>query len=612
LLGLLAVTVGVLRPLALTGTKLAALACLTAFTLWSFASIGWSRVEGDAWEGSNKTLLYLFTYALFAVVPWPTRTAMLLVGGYALGVAAIGLLTLADAARASDPGDYFIHGRLSEPIGYQNGACALLIGAFWIALFLATRLDLHAGVRAVGLGAAGILAELSLLTQSRGAIVAVPVCLGLYLLLVSGRLRALVSLALVGTATVLAAPILLDVYPAFRERRAGPAVDESLLAVGVSFVALVLAGCLLALAERRFPLGEARTRAAGRIAAVAAAALACVAIVIVAVSGPVDRVEDAWRDFKGDKQPAAASNFAHGFTTNRYDIWRVALNEFRDSPVVGLGADNFATQYIEARRSNEEVLSPHSLELRTLVQLGLVGGVLLAGFVAFALTAALRGPFESPLARPLAGALVVVFAYWAVHGSIDWFWDVPALTCPALAALAIAAGVGRRERAGGGARLGPAPAVAGVLAVLAAATSLIFPWLAEKEMQQAAGSWRRDPGEAFAQLERASALNPLSERPDLLAGAIASRVDDTKTMRRSFERVLVRNSYNWYAQLELGLLAGSEGRREIALERLAAARKLNPREPAIALATEKVRSGKRIVRAEYDRLFFVRAEAVVD
>ena len=43
-----------------------ALACLAAYTVLSFLSILWARVPADAWEGANRTLLYLAVFALFA------------------------------------------------------------------------------------------------------------------------------------------------------------------------------------------------------------------------------------------------------------------------------------------------------------------------------------------------------------------------------------------------------------------------------------------------------------------------------------------------------------------------------------------------------------------
>src|ERR1039457_559069 len=50
-----------------------ALGCLAAYTALSFLSILWAAVPGDAWEGANRTLLYLLVFALFAL--WRQRAA---------------------------------------------------------------------------------------------------------------------------------------------------------------------------------------------------------------------------------------------------------------------------------------------------------------------------------------------------------------------------------------------------------------------------------------------------------------------------------------------------------------------------------------------------------
>ena len=43
-----------------------AVGALAAYTALSFLSILWAGVPGDAWEGANRTLLYLLVFALFA------------------------------------------------------------------------------------------------------------------------------------------------------------------------------------------------------------------------------------------------------------------------------------------------------------------------------------------------------------------------------------------------------------------------------------------------------------------------------------------------------------------------------------------------------------------
>ena len=64
---------------------------------------------------------------------------------------------------------------------------------------------------------------------------------------------------------------------------------------------------------------------------------------------------------------------------NRYDYWRVALIEFRSAPLDGVGAGNYDTGYYLHRRTTEAITQPHSLELQTLAELGLVGGAVAGG-----------------------------------------------------------------------------------------------------------------------------------------------------------------------------------------------------------------------------------------
>ncbi len=90
----------------------------------------------------------------------------------------------------------------------------------------------------------------------------------------------------------------------------------------------------------------------------------------------------------------------------------------------------------------------HSLEFEVAAELGLVGLLALAlmcGGVAVAARRALAAPPRRSPPAP-AAALVV----WFLHASIDWDWQMPAVTLPALvlAGLLItqAEGGGRRRR----------------------------------------------------------------------------------------------------------------------------------------------------------------------
>lgn len=588
---------------------LAALAFFLAYTIWSFASIAWSDVRADAWDGANRTLLYLVVFALFALLPWTAGTAAVLLGGYALGIAALGVVAFLQAVGAADPEDFFPLGRFAEPAGYQNANCALFLMAFFPAVFLASHPEVPVILRGAQLAAAGVLLELALLAQSRTAVAALPATVLVYLLVVPARLRALAFLALPAIAVALARERILDVYPAFRD---ASGIRDALVdvrgALVVTVVALLVVGVAAALFDRRVRLPARLVRATGAtVAAIAVLFVVAGGVAVLAGAGDVrGRAEEAWDDFRTTKKGASGdSYFSSGLGGYRYDIWRVALREFRAAPLHGAGADNFAVAYLRERRSPEEPRYPHSLELRVLSQTGLVGALLFLGFVASAAVALAFLRRRPPLHRGVAAASIAVFAYWFIHGSFDWFWEIAGLGAPAVGALGLAVALAcspEDARTRRGWTLGVA-----VFAVAAAAT-LVPPWLSAKEVQAAAASWRVQPDAAFDRLERARTLNPLSDNPDMVAGAIASRLDDRVRMRNSFERALVRNPYNWYAWLELGLVNALEGRRSEALRLFERARRLSPTEPGIALATTRVRARQPISTAELDRLFLRRLD----
>jgi O-antigen ligase len=610
---------GAPRPL------VAALGLLAGFTAWSYLSILWADQRADAWDGANRTLLYLCVYALFALWPWRPPAAAALMAVYAVGVAAVMGAYLARAARSADPGDFLIGGRLSEPAGYPNANCALAMGAFFLAAFLASRRELPWYPRAVLLAAAGVTLELAILTQSRGSLVAVPLTALLALAIVPGRVRLLLSFAVVAVVAVAFRSPLLDVYPARDDALAlHEALGQAGRAIGVSAAILAAVGAAIALADRRLEIPERARRQIGIAVLAGCVALAVAGLVVVVTQGnPVDRLERAWDDFTephGDETylDPGTSRFSGGLGSNRWDFWRVAVDGFERSPILGTGADNFALDYVRDRQSPEEPRYPHSVELRVLGGLGVVGAVLFVAGIVLALVAAHGARRRStPFGAALAAGCVIAFAYWLIHGTVDWFWEFPALAAPAFAWLGLAAGLAHPPPSAGrapadepaGARARRVAAAACLTAVgLAAVASFVAPWLAARDVDQAAATWRDDPEAAFDRLDRARRLNPLAERPDLIAGAIASRQGDLERMRAAFERALERNPRNWYALLELAVVASNQGRFEDARRLLDRAAALNPREPALELARERLDAGQPIPPGTLRRLFLDRVE----
>ncbi|HEX3452407.1 MAG TPA: O-antigen ligase family protein, partial [Solirubrobacteraceae bacterium] len=358
-----------------------ALAALAAYTAFSYLSILWAAVPGDAWEGANRTLLYLAVFALFAIWRHSGVSAALLLCAWTLAMVALAAFVAlhVDAAGAARLQTLIPGGRLEYPSGYANANAAQWLMAFWPALLLARERSLPWGLRGLLAGGAVLLAEVALLSQSRGSLYATPVMIVLVFALAPGRTRTFAVLVPVAAGIAAAAPSVLHVGDSLVSEAVTPANVHS--ATIAMFAAAIAAGAVVALGaalERR--LGErsvARARTGTRVLA-AATLVALVAGALIAFGNPVARLEKGWQSFKGgySSQSTSASRLASGLGSNRYDFYRVALDEFLHHPLVGIGADNFEQQYLVHGRSDETPHYPHSVELRTLVQTGLVGTLL--------------------------------------------------------------------------------------------------------------------------------------------------------------------------------------------------------------------------------------------
>ena len=559
--------------------QLWAVALFGGFTLWSFLSITWADAKGDAWDGANRTLLFFTVYTLFALLPWRPRDAALLLGVLATGTAAVGSWVFLVGAESG-----VSEGRFADPVGYANANAALFLAAFWPAAVLASRRETPWPVRGLLLAVAGLLLQLGILAQSRGSLPAFALALVLYIALVPDRARSLLTLFPVGVATALSLWPLLEVF------RADP--DQLQQALAAARTALVLtavfvaaAGAAIGLLEQRrgqLRIGAARTR---RVVVGAFLVVGLAAAVTIVSSGPTSRLSD-------------------GLASGRYDLWRVAALEFADRPIQGVGADNFAVGYARERHGREEPLYPHSIELRLLAQTGLVGTGLFVGFLAFAVAAALRSRRIDATRAALASAGLVSFSYWLAHGSIDWFWEIPALAAPAFAVLGLAGGLSPAEPG----RVGRAPRPPRAILALAAAglaaasVSYALPWLAARDVEAAVAGWRNDPAFALDRLERARGLNVLSSEPDVVAGVLARRLGDRERAGEAFRRAVDRAPSDWYPRVELAVLELEAGRRAAALAQLERARRLSPLEPSTRALLALARRNEPVPASLVERL----------
>jgi len=274
-----------------------------------------------------------------------------------------------------------------------------------------------------------------------------------------------------------------------------------------------------------------------------------------------------------------------------------------------LGQDNFADYYVTRRRTGEEPRWTHSLELRLLAHTGFFGFALFGIFVVAALAAALSSRRRAAgLGRAVAGVALLPFAVWLIHGSVDWFWEIPALSGPALGFLGMAAAVGRRSdvaalasarRLGRGRAISQPVAVgAGALALLVGVVVLGFPYLSVREVSAGSDAQSRSPTAALGDFKLAAELNPLSAVPDRFAGALALQTGDFTTAQARFQRSLAREPGAWFSWLGAGLAASALGYPSTARSDYRVALSINSHQPAVRAAAARVLTAHPLTTSE--------------
>jgi hypothetical protein len=577
-----------------------ALSAFTLYVAWSYLSIAWAQSPGDALQGSNRALLYLLVFALMALLPWTAEAALATLLTFVLGVGVISIVLLTRLASEDHVGALVIGGRLAAPTGYFNATAALFTINALVAIALAARRELPAPLRGALTASACAGLELALIVQSRGWLFTLPLIAIVGLFVVRDRLRvaAAAALPLIGALAPLRR--LLDVFKdsggSGLAHAAGRAGQSALLICG----AMLVAATLIAWGEELLDLPPLSKVARRRIGA----GVASLAIVVAAAGGvvathghPIRFISRQWNGFSHVQTSFSSQSHFSDVGSGRYDFWRVSLDAFAAHPLGGLGQDNFADYYVVHRHTAEEPAWTHSLELRLLAETGLVGFLLFAVFLVAAVAGALSARRRTEgLAPAVAAAALLPLIVWVIHGSVDWFWEMPALSGPALGFLGMAVALGERGRSVVWRRDRPRRLARGLR--LAAAVGMLtlaivalgFPYISVREVSEASDIAGRDPAAALRDLATAADLNPLSADPGRLGGTIALQSGQYATAEARFDQAIDRERQGWFAWFGAGLAASSLGERARAHHDLLVAERINSRQPAITEALARVYS----------------------
>jgi O-antigen ligase len=419
-----------------------AVAAIWAFAAYTMLSAAWSESAAAAWEGAARAIFYAALFTLAVATPAGVRGRFWVGAGLVLGVVASGLVSEAQLL-AGDTGT-FLAGRLNDPIGYRNGTAALFAFAAWPLAGFAARRGCASGLRAAAFAAAILLVGLAFLTQSRGMLLGLACGGAVSLAIGPDRLRRSWVAFAVAAVVALGSSALLAPYhgsgsgtgvaSAADIRHAGAAL--ALLCAG-SFLAALFAFVFdNGLRSPELARGLRSAAAGGLIVLVAALAV----VGLVRVGNPVSYAEARWDEFRQDESSLATGTRLGTVGGPRYDIWRVALDQFREAPIAGAGEGSYRFAYYRERRTDRNLSDAHSLPLRLLAETGLIGTALFALWLA-AVAVAIAGQVR--LATPggrvwiagLAAAGTVVLA----QSAVDWLWLIPALFGLAVLALGLAA-----------------------------------------------------------------------------------------------------------------------------------------------------------------------------
>ena len=553
-----------------------ALGLFAAYAAWTSASLLWSPNKGDAWLGLGQTLLYAVAFmvsvsfvAMGASRRWALATS-------ALGSAAIAAFTLQALVPRFEA--LFDDHRLVGTVGYYNGEAAFLLIAFWVAVYLGGSPRVNPLVRGLVLAGAVLSLDLAVLTQSRGAMVAMVASAPIYFLLSGQRLRGLASLAAIGAALAVALPGLNGVYLASLNGEDATIALELVLPIVWMTAAIVgLYGLCWGLLDRKFRLPDNVVRVAGAFVLAGCAVVFAIGAITVSERGdPVDLAQQKWEAFKTDDTAGQEqSRYLSVSGTGRYTLWRVAWENFSSHPLLGVGTQNYEATYYQLR---EQVTGfarqPHSLPLEVLSERGVVGGVLFFGFLSVCLIAGLWERFRNLRSEGKAqvGALMAAVTYWFVHSSAEWFWQMPAITLIAMIYLAMLVSPWRVDATPESLRW-PLRAVGIGVAVLA--LLIIAPlYLAERNLAQSYAT--TDPATALAAVERAQGYNPLDPRLPKREAELATRAGKTGRAEDAYKQAIQLNPRHYAPYASLAGFYQEDGRSREASKYYHKALTLNP------------------------------------
>lgn len=563
-------------PAVVTGMLLALFASYTAL------SIAWAASAERAFAEFNRTTLYAVVFVCVALFARRRDLA-----AWSDGLA-VGIVAVAGVALASRFLPTLIHGdepiafaagtqtRLYYPVGYWTGLGVLI--ALGIPLLLRAAVGAAgAATRAVSVGALPALALALYLTSARLALIIAVVAVGAFVALApTWRSVGALGTGVIGSAVAIA---VTTRFPELVDPPTGADAPEA------SHWGQAAASSLVFVATgAAFALGARALRTPPPLSLDARRALAML-LVILATAGlgaldPARRFAQFKEASPGVQETAVADHLTTASSNGRWQLWTAAVDQARESPVVGMGAGSFEAWWRQHGSLAFPVRDAHSLYLETAGELGVLGLLLIVAAVGSGVVVGfLRVRRLEGERRVAAAAVLSSYAAFLLAVGADWMWELTIVALVGVVCLALLTGASSAPGtadARGGYDSGwvRASVAAGALAVIATQGVALLSdvWIHRSEDALAHG--RVEAAESAAR--RAVRVQPWAASPHLQLALVHEQRGHVHAAHESIVRAVARDRADWSLWLVRARLARELGDVRDARRSRAEARRLNP------------------------------------
>jgi O-Antigen ligase len=559
--------------------ELAAPATLLVLAGWGLLSAVWSPSLTQPALESQRTLMYAAgVFAAVLIVRERSRRALL--AGTWLAITLICIYSLLTRLFPERVGfiDTLAGYRLDQPLGYWNALGVFATIGALLALGFAAR-GKSVAVRALAAASTVPLVVTLYFTFSRGSWIALGAGLLTAVALDPRRLQLITGLLTVGP------------WPAIAVWRASVSKPLTRLGSGLSAqshaghhfaLTLVELALVAAVASVAFMGAQQRLRVPrpARLAysgTIVLAIVVALTLVTVRFGSPPTLASRLYHDFVGPPNAVQNGNLntrLFSLSNNgRVPQWKVAWREYKGHPWLGGGYGSYERYWYEYRPYAAQVVNVHNLYLETLAELGPVGLGLLVLALCLPMVAAIKAR-RWPLASGALGAYVA----FLVHASVDWDWQMPAVTLAALfCGVALLVSTRRVWPLAAATRPGwrmPAIALTLLLAGLAYVGLRGNSAIAASEAAANRSNWAAATADARAAIDWA----PWSSRAWQLLGEVEIQQHKLGAARMSLRKAVEKDPADWSLWLDLAIASTGRERRDAVAE----AAKLNPLSPEVA------------------------------